>query len=49
MKTLHDVITTDGKDVLPSLLGGMIRIPKDPGGGTDAPPLLLGGVVSIPK
>ena len=33
VKTLHDVITTDGKDVLPSLLGGMVRIPKDPGDG----------------
>ena len=33
VKTLHDVITTDGKDVLPSLLGGMVCIPKDPGEG----------------
>ena len=29
VKTLQDVITTDGKDVLPSILGGMVRIPKD--------------------
>ena len=29
VKTLQDVITTDGKDVLPSMLGGMVRIPKD--------------------
>ena len=34
VKTLHDVITTDGKDLLPSLLGGMTRIPKNPGNGT---------------
>ena len=33
VKTLHDVIITDGKDVLPSLLGGMVCIPKDPGDG----------------
>lgn len=33
VKTLHDVITTDGKDVLPSLLGGMVRIPKALGDG----------------
>ena len=33
VKTLQDVITTDGKDVLPSMLGGMVRIPKDPGDG----------------
>ena len=33
VKTLQDVITTDGKDVLPSLLGGMVRIPKDLGDG----------------
>ena len=33
VKTLQDVITTDGKDVLPAMLGGMVRIPKDPGDG----------------
>ena len=33
VKTLQDVITTDGKDVLPSILGGMVRIPKDLGDG----------------
>ena len=33
VKTLHDVITTDGKDVLLSMLGGMVRIPKDLGDG----------------
>lgn len=33
VKTLQDVITTDGKDVLPSIFGGMVRIPKDPGDG----------------
>ena len=33
VKTLQDVITTDGKDVLPSMLGGMVRIPKDLGDG----------------
>ena len=34
VKTLQDVITTDGKDVLPSLLGGMVRTPQNPGNGT---------------
>lgn len=33
VKTLQDVITTDGKDVLPSMLGGVVRIPKDLGDG----------------
>lgn len=33
VKTLQDVITTDGKDVLPSMLGGMVHIPKDLGDG----------------
>ena len=33
VKTLQDVITTDGKDVLLSMFGGMVRIPKDLGDG----------------
>ena len=33
VKTLQDVITTDGKDVLPSMLGGMVRVDKDAGDG----------------
>ena len=28
VKTLHDVITTDGKDVLPTLFGGLVYMPK---------------------
>ena len=33
VKTLHDIITTNSEDVLPSILGGMVRIPKDSGDG----------------
>lgn len=35
VKTLQDVITTDGKDVLPSMLGGMVCIPKYLGDGNE--------------
>lgn len=34
VKTLQDVITTDGKDLVPLFLGGMVRTPQDPGDGT---------------
>lgn len=45
VKTLQDVITTDGKDVLPSILGGMVRIPKDPGNGNG---VTLGAAAAAP-
>ena len=45
VKTLQDVITTDGKDVLLSMFGGMVRIPKDLGDGKEVE---LGAVIRAP-
>ena len=45
VKTLQDVITTDGKDVLPSMLGGMVRIPKAP---SDGKGVELGAAAAAP-
>ena len=45
VKTLHDVITTEGQDVLMSMFGGMIRIPRDLG---NVNGVELGAVVTAP-
>lgn len=45
VKTLHDVIQDDGKDVIALTVGGMARTPKDTGDGID---LGGGGSYTLP-